>query len=88
MSEMSPIAVEGALACDFVGETTLGLLDALLDSMALAKPGVDAAMVARELARLGDGAAYVAQEVEGLLHDPVTASPAGPVPAEPRAARG
>lgn len=67
MSEMTPVAVEGALACDYAGETAIGLLDALIDAMTYAKPGVDAHRTATELARLADGAGYVAQELEALL---------------------
>lgn len=67
MSEMTPVAIEGALACDYAGETAIGLLDALIDAMTFAKPGVDAHRTATELARLADGAGYVAQELEALL---------------------
>ena len=67
MSEMTPVQVEDALACDYAGETAIGLLDALLDSMTLARPGHDAARFAGELRRLGDGAGFVAQELATLL---------------------
>ncbi|MBZ6379891.1 hypothetical protein B5C34_13760 [Pacificimonas flava] len=67
MSEMTPVAIEGALTCDYAGETAVGLLDALIDSMTMMRPGRDAARLATELHRLADGAAFVAQELETLM---------------------
>ncbi len=67
MSAMTPIETEGALACDYAGETAIGLLDALTDAMTLARPGKDAATFAADLRRLGDGSAFVAQELNAIL---------------------
>ena len=67
MSDMTPVQVEGALACDYAGETAVGLLDALMESMVLVRPGRSSAKIASDLYRLGDGAAYVAQELEALV---------------------
>ena len=72
---MSPVRVEEALACDYAGETAVGLLDALMDAMTLAKPGRDAARLADDLRRLGDGAGFVAQELGGLVAGGVPAAP-------------
>lgn len=47
-------------------ETSVGLLDALIDAAAAALPGVTAASFARDLRLLGDGAAQAAVELETL----------------------
>ena len=47
-------------------ETSVGLLDALLDGAAAALPGVTAACYAHDLRMLGDGAAQAAAEFERL----------------------
>lgn len=67
MSELTPIEVEGALASDYATDTAVGLLDALADAMALARPGRDSARFATDLRRLGDGAAFVAQELGAIM---------------------
>ncbi|MGB3724077.1 MAG: hypothetical protein WA979_14825 [Pacificimonas sp.] len=67
MSVMTPVRTEGALACDYAGETAVSLLDSLTDAMTLARPGHDAASFAGDLKRLADGAAFVAQELEAIL---------------------
>jgi hypothetical protein len=47
--------------------TAVDLLDALLDSAALARPGCDAAPYARDLRYLGDSAAVAAADLAVLL---------------------
>ncbi|MDO9487622.1 MAG: hypothetical protein Q7J32_04545 [Sphingomonadaceae bacterium] len=47
-------------------ETSVGLLDALIEGAAAALPGVTADHYARDLRRLGDGAAQAAAELEAL----------------------
>ncbi len=50
----------------FALETSVGLLDALIDSAAAALPGVTAASYAHDLRKLGDGAALAAAELDSL----------------------
>jgi hypothetical protein len=61
-------------AADFATTTSVGLLDALLDAMTLARPGHDAGNFAADLKRLGDGAARAAYELDSLLGGATTAA--------------
>jgi hypothetical protein len=81
-----------AFATDLATQTNLGLLDALIEAMTLARPGVDAAQLAGDLRRLGAGAERCAAEVEALLAPVVatTVDVPGPLPElvlRPRVAR-
>lgn len=58
---------ENNAAADFATRTSVGLLDALVDAMTLARPGKDAGTFAADLKRLGDGAARAAYELDALL---------------------
>lgn len=64
---MAASHTENAAAADYATRTSVGLLDALIDSMTLARPGHDADRFAVDLKRLGDGAARAAYELEALL---------------------
>lgn len=56
-------------AADYATRTSVGLLDALIDTMTLARPGHDAGRFAVDLKRLGDGAARAAYELDNLLDE-------------------
>jgi hypothetical protein len=62
-----------AWTIDDIGVTALAtavdLLDALVDSCAMAIPGRDAAPFARDLRVLGEGAAIAVADLEALLAD-------------------
>lgn len=49
--------------------TAVDLLDALVDSCAMAVPGRDAAPYSRDMRVLGEGAAIAAADLEALLVD-------------------
>jgi hypothetical protein len=68
------VAQTEATAADYATRTSIALLDALIDSMTLARPGADAGIFAADLRRLGDGAARAAFELDALIDD--TAAPA------------
>jgi len=72
-------------AADYATRTSVGLLDALIDAMTLARPGKDAGTFSADLKRLGDGAARAAYELESLL-DSATPAPIE-IPLPERAAR-
>lgn len=72
---------ENTAAADYATKTAVGLLDALIDAMTLARPGKDAKTFADDLKRLGDGAARAAYELDALLDD---ASPAVVAPSVPK----
>jgi hypothetical protein len=63
------VAHENIAAADYGTRTSVTLLDALIDSMVLVRPGSDAERFASDLKRLGDGAARAAYELDMLLED-------------------
>ncbi len=75
---MADIYSEETAAADYASRTSIGLLDALIDAMTLARPGADACAFAGDLKRLGDGAARAAYELEALLDGAAPAQPAQP----------
>lgn len=76
------VAQNNAATADFATRTSVALLDALIDSMVLARPGTDADKFAADIKRLGDGAAHAAVELCALL-DMVPAEADDPVIAVP-----
>ena len=82
---MNAIETERAVAVDQASGTVVGLLDALCDTMTLARPGADAARYAQDLRRLGDGAAFVAQELTAIVTGEARQSGRGKTPSpQPR----
>ena len=61
------VAQDSSVAADYATRTSVALLDALIDSMTLARPGHDASRFAADLRRLGDGAAHASHELVTLL---------------------
>lgn len=62
---------------DYALETSVGLLDALLDAAASVEPGRDAARYASELACLGHSAAHAARDLAMLAPAPAPLRAAG-----------
>lgn len=75
---------DNLVAADYATKTSVGLLDALIDAMMLARPGKDAGSFSADLKRLGDGAARAAYELDALL-DGVAAPVCAPPPLPERA---
>lgn len=65
---MTDIQFDVALA-DYALDTSVALLDALLDSASAARPGVDADHYATELARLARESAVAAADISFVIAD-------------------